>query len=156
MSTAEPVTQIGLMDVCAVKNTGRTFWIYSALSRLRQSTSASGFPSGITPIFSDFNLHSNVPRSLIQTVASLCRALYNAARPVFVASYRHVAVRSAFTSNRMFGKPKNPEANRYYLLPGQGRGARRKHRQQLGVAVFAGLAFSALLAAALWYFNSRR
>jgi hypothetical protein len=56
----------------------------------------------------------------------------------------------------MFGKPKNPEPNRYYLLPGQGRGARRKHRQQLVIAIFAGLAMSALLAAALWYFNSRR
>ena len=55
----------------------------------------------------------------------------------------------------MFGKPKNSDQHRYYLLPGQGRGARRKHRQQLMLALAAGLTISGLLALAMWYFNSR-
>lgn len=59
------------------------------------------------------------------------------------------------TVDNMFFKPKNPEEHRYYLLPGQGRGARRKHRQQLVIAVVAGLAISALLATAMWWLNTR-
>lgn len=56
----------------------------------------------------------------------------------------------------MFGKPKNPEANRYYLLPGQGRGARRKHRQQLVAALIVGITISALLGTAMWFINNPR
>ncbi len=55
-----------------------------------------------------------------------------------------------------FGKPKNPDAHRYYLLPGQGRGARRKHRIHLVVAVVVGIVFSALLGLALWFLNQAR
>jgi len=46
-----------------------------------------------------------------------------------------------------FGKPKNPDAHRYYLLPGQGRGARRKHRQQILAAWAVGIIAAALLGA---------
>lgn len=53
------------------------------------------------------------------------------------------------------GKPKNPEEHRYYLLPGQGRGARRKHRQQLVAAWVVGILASALIGLVLWFLNSR-
>jgi hypothetical protein len=53
-----------------------------------------------------------------------------------------------------FGKKRNPEEHRYYLLPGQGRGARKKFHQQMWAALFAGLFFSALVGGALWYMNS--
>ncbi len=55
----------------------------------------------------------------------------------------------------LFGKPKNAEAHRYYLLPGQGRGARKKFYQQLGIALVVGSIFSALLGFALIYLNKR-
>jgi hypothetical protein len=55
----------------------------------------------------------------------------------------------------LFGKPKNAEAQRYYLLPGQGRGARKKFYQQLGIALVVGSIFSALLGFALIYLNQR-
>jgi hypothetical protein len=55
----------------------------------------------------------------------------------------------------LFGKPRNTEAHRYYLLPGQGRGARKKYYQQLFVAIAVGLIFSALLAAGLIFLNRR-
>lgn len=51
------------------------------------------------------------------------------------------------------GKPKNPDAHRYYLLPGQGRGNRRKHRIHLFASLAVGLIFAALLSAVLWYFH---
>lgn len=54
-----------------------------------------------------------------------------------------------------FVKPKNSDSKRYYLLPGQGRGARKKFYQQLLAAVLVGVFFSALLGAALWYMNLR-
>jgi hypothetical protein len=57
----------------------------------------------------------------------------------------------------MFGfKPKNAEEKRYYLLPGQGRSNRRKHRQQLVGALIVGLIFSAGLGALLWFANNYR
>ena len=55
-----------------------------------------------------------------------------------------------------FGKKRNPEENRYYLLPGQGRSNRRKHRQQLIAAIITGLVFSALIAGIMWLMNDRR
>jgi hypothetical protein len=55
----------------------------------------------------------------------------------------------------MFGKPKNPEEHRYYLLPGQGRGARKKHFQQLFAAIVVGCIFSAILGLLLWQMNRR-
>lgn len=54
-----------------------------------------------------------------------------------------------------FGKPKNPEEHRYYLLPGQGRGARRKHRQHLLIAWVVGILAAAVLGLALWFLNQR-
>lgn len=54
-----------------------------------------------------------------------------------------------------FGKPKNPDAHRYYLLPGQGRGARQKHRRQIVIALMVGSVFAALMAAAIWALNRR-
>ena len=55
----------------------------------------------------------------------------------------------------LFGKPKNGEAHRYYLLPGQGRGARKKFYQQLLIALVVGSVSSAILAVALIYLNKR-
>lgn len=54
-----------------------------------------------------------------------------------------------------FGKPKNPEEHRYYLLPGQGRGARQKHRKQLIAAVVVGALASAALGGLMWFINQR-
>lgn len=54
-----------------------------------------------------------------------------------------------------FGKPKNPDAHRYYLLPGQGRGARQKHRRQILIALMVGSVFAAVMAAAIWALNRR-
>lgn len=55
-----------------------------------------------------------------------------------------------------FGKKRNPEEERYYLLPGQGRSNRRKHRQQLVAAIIAGIIFSAILAGVLLFINGLR
>ena len=57
----------------------------------------------------------------------------------------------------MFGsRPKTPDEKRYYLLPGQGRGYRRKHRMQLLAAILAGAVFAALLALLMWWTHSAR
>mgnify|MGYP003382179099 FL=1 len=55
-----------------------------------------------------------------------------------------------------FGKPRNPEEHRYYLLPGQGRSNRRKRRQQLVAALITGAIFAAGLATLMWMMNERR
>lgn len=56
----------------------------------------------------------------------------------------------------MFGlKPKKPRDHRYYLLPGQGRGARRKHRQQIYLAILVGSVAAAVIGVALWVINQR-
>lgn len=55
-----------------------------------------------------------------------------------------------------FGKKYNPEEHRYYLLPGQGRGNRRKHRMQLIGAIVAGAIFAALIAGVMWFMNEFR
>ncbi|MEN9674678.1 MAG: hypothetical protein RIS76_574 [Verrucomicrobiota bacterium] len=55
-----------------------------------------------------------------------------------------------------FGKPRNPEEHRYYLLPGQGRSNRRKRRQQLLAAIIVGVIFSAGIASLMWIVNERR
>jgi len=55
-----------------------------------------------------------------------------------------------------FGKPRNPEEHRYYLLPGQGRSNRRKRRQQLLAALIAGAIFAACLASLMWILNEQR
>ncbi|MEY4691719.1 MAG: hypothetical protein RIT19_2044 [Verrucomicrobiota bacterium] len=55
----------------------------------------------------------------------------------------------------LFGKPKNPEEHRYYLLPGQGRGARKKHRQHILAGLIVGAIAGALVGALLWSMNRR-
>jgi len=55
-----------------------------------------------------------------------------------------------------WGKPKNPDEHRYYLLPGQGRGVRRKRRQQLIAALVVGALFAGLLGGVLWWLDQRR
>ncbi|MBX3732101.1 MAG: hypothetical protein KF791_05860 [Verrucomicrobiae bacterium] len=55
-----------------------------------------------------------------------------------------------------FGKPRNPEEHRYYLLPGQGRSNRRKRRQQLIAALITGAIFAAGIATLMWVLNERR
>jgi hypothetical protein len=54
-----------------------------------------------------------------------------------------------------FGKPKNPDAHRYYLLPGQGRGARRKHFRQLFAALLVGAVFAGGLGFVIWFVNQQ-
>jgi hypothetical protein len=54
------------------------------------------------------------------------------------------------------GKPKNPEEHRYYLLPGQGRGAREKHRRHLIIAWVVGLLASTCMGLGLWFLNQMR
>jgi len=51
------------------------------------------------------------------------------------------------------GKPKNPEAHRYYLFPGQGRGARKKYRRHMLIALTVGLLSAGLLCGVLWLVN---
>ena len=46
----------------------------------------------------------------------------------------------------MFWKPKNKEANRYYLLPSMGRSNRRHRKQVFYAAVVVGAVSSALFA----------
>lgn len=60
------------------------------------------------------------------------------------------------TVTMWFGKPRNPEEHRYYLLPGQGRSNRRKRRQQLVAALITGAVFAAGLATLMWMMNERR
>lgn len=55
----------------------------------------------------------------------------------------------------MFFRKKNPEEHRYYLLPGQGRGNRRKRRQQLVASLITAAIFSAGLGIAIWFMNKR-
>ena len=58
------------------------------------------------------------------------------------------------TPSPMFGsKPKKAEDRRYYLLPGQGRGARKKHRQQFYIAILVGCFSAAAIGLAIWVFN---
>jgi hypothetical protein len=53
------------------------------------------------------------------------------------------------------GKAKDPGQHRYYLFPGQGRGARKKYRTHLLVALGVGLVFALLFAGILWLMNQR-
>jgi hypothetical protein len=55
-----------------------------------------------------------------------------------------------------FGKKRNPEEHRYYLLPGQGRSNRRKHRLQLVAAIIVGSIFAAIIGAVMWFMNGMR
>ena len=59
--------------------------------------------------------------------------------------------------SRMFGfKPKNPEEHRYYLLPGQGRGAKRKRRVHMIASLVTAALVAAGLSALMWYANENR
>jgi hypothetical protein len=51
------------------------------------------------------------------------------------------------------GKPKNPDAHRCYLFPGQGRGARKKYRRHMLIALTVGLMFAGVLCGVLWLIN---
>jgi hypothetical protein len=54
----------------------------------------------------------------------------------------------------MFGSKRNKEAERFYLLPGQGGAAyRRKQRFLLIWSIIVGLAVAALLGALMYFFN---
>lgn len=52
-----------------------------------------------------------------------------------------------------FGKPKNPDEHRYYLLPGQGRGVKRKRQMQLLAALAVSAVFAGILGAILWWMD---
>ena len=53
----------------------------------------------------------------------------------------------------MFGKKKNKEANRYYLLPGMGKANRRKHQLYFKISLGVGLLASGLVALVLWFLS---
>lgn len=44
-----------------------------------------------------------------------------------------------------FGKPKNPEEHRYYLLPGMGKANRRKHALHFKWAIVVGIIISLVI-----------
>jgi hypothetical protein len=48
-------------------------------------------------------------------------------------------------------KPKNPEAHRYYLLPGMGKANRRKHAVFLRWAIVVGLIISAIIGTIIYF-----
>ncbi len=50
----------------------------------------------------------------------------------------------------------NPDSHRYYLLPGQGRGARKKHFRQLYAALAVAALFAGLLGLGIWWINQRQ
>ena len=58
-------------------------------------------------------------------------------------------------SGIMFCKPKNKEANRYYLLPGMGRSNRRHHQQMFYVAIGVGIFCAVAIAVLLYYMEKR-
>ena len=53
-----------------------------------------------------------------------------------------------------FRRKKNSDEHRYDLLPGQGRGNRRKRKQQFFWACIAGAFFAILVGAAIWLVNN--
>lgn len=55
----------------------------------------------------------------------------------------------------MFGRRKDEERERWYLLPAMQHGARRKFYQRLAVAVVVGTLTAALLALAIYQLNQR-
>jgi hypothetical protein len=57
---------------------------------------------------------------------------------------------------RVFGlfKPKNPDANRYYLLPGMGRSNRRQRQRYFRWALAVGF-FVAMVVGVILYFAQR-
>ncbi|MCK9315671.1 MAG: hypothetical protein M0Q48_05960 [Verrucomicrobia bacterium] len=50
---------------------------------------------------------------------------------------------------------KEREAQRFYILPGQGRGAKKRRRKVRRRAIFTGLLLAALLGTALWLYHNR-
>lgn len=59
------------------------------------------------------------------------------------------------TPTTMFWNKKKADKGRYYLLPGQGRGARKKHRQQLWLALSVGVVAAALIGTLIWAMNHK-
>lgn len=53
----------------------------------------------------------------------------------------------------MFGRRKNKDENRYYLLPGMGRSNREFHRKTVWWAVLVGLIISVLVGTLLYFTN---
>jgi len=53
----------------------------------------------------------------------------------------------------MFGKPKNKEEHRYYLLPGMGRSNRHHREKVFKVALVFGVIFSLVFGAILYVLN---
>jgi hypothetical protein len=58
---------------------------------------------------------------------------------------RHPILTASFVSKK--------ENNLYYLLPGQGRGARRRYLRNLIVALIVGSLTAGLLFLVFWYYN---
>jgi high-affinity Fe2+/Pb2+ permease len=55
----------------------------------------------------------------------------------------------------MFGRKRNREAHRYYLLPGMGRSNRRHRRKVHVAAIVFGAVISLLFGVALYWLQSR-
>lgn len=58
-------------------------------------------------------------------------------------------------STIMFGRKKNKEEMRYYLLPGMGRSNRRRHQQIFRWALVVGVLISAAFGVLIYYMNKR-
>ena len=54
-----------------------------------------------------------------------------------------------------FSQKRNPEEHRYYLLPGQGKGNKRKRKQQWFWSTVVGVIVAALFGWGLWFLGSR-
>lgn len=52
-----------------------------------------------------------------------------------------------------FGKPRNREEHRYYLLPGMGKANRRKHALYFKAALIFGVSISLLIGLVMWIFS---
>ena len=55
---------------------------------------------------------------------------------------------------RLFGRKRNKDEHRYYLLPGMGRANKRKRASFLRAALVVGLVISALVAWFIYHVNS--
>ncbi len=58
-------------------------------------------------------------------------------------------------SEREAEKRKKREADRYYLLPGQGRGAKKWRRNTQLIAFLTGILLASLLGLCLWLYHNR-
>ena len=56
-------------------------------------------------------------------------------------------------TGEMFGKRKNKEEHRYYLLPGMGRANKRKRARIFKIAIVVGIVVSVMFGILLYFLN---